>query len=662
MSQLFHDEDSSARWLGLWHEDGDAPYRALFTRAPIAMHVLDERKCIVDVNHHWLALFGYERAEVIGRTILLFQDSPSAARMMADWDAVVSRGTARDMQRRYTCKDGSRLDIMLSCSVEKLGDQTLRSICILTDVTDRKRAETALRESEERFRSAMLHSAIGMALVARDGQFLQVNGALCRITGYSAEELMDLTFQDITHPDDLDADVAQAIALLNGRIASYRMEKRYIRRDGQVVWIQLTGSVVRDPAGEPLYFIAQIENIQERKRTEAALRDSEARLRQAEKMAALGELAGGVAHDFNNVLQAVDGAASLIRSHAADAARVAHFAAMIQDAAQRGSSITHRLLAFARRDELRAEVLDVSALLDSLREMLAHTLGASVAICLDTADALPPILADRGQLESVLINLATNARDAMPEGGSLTFSAVTETIVAEPDDGGPAPGAYVRLAVADTGKGMAPETLARAWEPFFTTKQQGKGTGLGLAMARGFAEQSGGALTIASELGQGTVVTLWLPIALNGAVARPAGANQATSSPAPGLQRILLVDDDALVRELVAAQLCLRGFQVIEAEGAAAALALLQAGEPVDLLISDQSMPDMDGISLIRAAWQHNARLPAILLTGDLGYLGEAAGLANQVGCRRFRLVRKPVTGDQLTVCIASLAEARGAA
>ncbi len=637
---------------GSWRDDSDAGYRTLFTCAPIAMHLLDEDKCIVDVNDQWLDLFGYAREEVIGFPVQRFQEPQSAARMEADWALAVSQRVARERERRFICKTGKVLDIMLSCTIETFPDDTLRSICALTDVTDRKRAQTALRESEERFRSAMLHSAIGMALVAPDGHWLQVNAALCQITGYSANELMNLTFQDITHPEDLDADLAHATALLNGEITSYTMEKRYIRKDGAVVWIQLTGSLVRDAAGRPLYFIGQVQNIQERRRAEAALHESEARLRQAEKMAALGELAGGIAHDFNNVLQTVHGGAGLIRSHATDAARVQRFAGMIENAAQRGSSITRRLLAFARCDALNAEVVHVPALLEDLREMLA--LGAAITVSVDTGNAVPPVLVDRGQLESVLVNLAANARDAMPEGGTLTFSATSETFPDGSDNGALRPGAYIRLSVADTGTGMAPEALARASEPFFTTKAAGKGTGLGLSMARGFAEQSGGALTITSEIDQGTVVTLWLPVAPPEAEARAKPAGETALPPARLPHRILLVEDEVLVRQVLSEQLALRGFHVIEAGGPAAALEILHAGPQVDLVISDQVMHEMDGASFLRTVWSRHAGLPAILLTG---HMGEGTALAAQSTGGRFRVVRKPVTGEQLASCIASLTE-----
>jgi PAS domain S-box-containing protein len=515
-----------------------------------------------------------------------------------------------------------------------------------------RRINTTLRESEERFRSAMLHSAIGMALVGPSGKWLQVNEAVCQITGYEAEELLGRTFQDITHPEDLDTDLGHVAALLRGETTNYRMEKRYIRKDGSLVWVFLAVSLVRDTAGQPLYFISQIENINERKRTEAELRASEERLRQVEKMTALGQLAGGIAHDFNNILQAVEGGASLIRHHADCRAAVTRLASMIEGAARRGSSVTRRLLAFARLDELCAEPIDTSAMLVGLQEVLTHTLGPTITVRLEVTPELPPMLADGGQLETVLVNLATNARNAMREGGTLTFSARAEVVVEENHSSGLAPGGYVQLAVADTGTGMDAVTLARATEPFFTTQPQGKGTGLGLSMAQGFAEQSGGALMIASEPGKGTTVTLCLPAAHVEADACPTRVDEEEAPDASGTSRILVVDDEAPVREVIAAQLVDRGYQVIEAEDASTALALINAGEQIDLLVSDLSMPGMDGIALIQALQSRGFRVPAILLTG---YAVDADALERNGS---FTVLRKPTSGHQLNQRVMNLLKA----
>ena len=401
----------------------------------------------------------------------------------------------------------------------------------------------------------------------------------------------------------------------------------------------------------------ELSEANERLRVEMAeRRNAEAALLQAQKVQAMGQLAGGIAHDFNNVLQAVSGGAILIRRRAGDTAAVERLAGMVQDAARRGEAVTRRLLAFSRREELRADELDIGELLSGLREVLAATLGAKIRVGVDVEGCLPPVLADRGQLETVLVNLATNARDAMPDGGTVVFSAAAERV----DDGtggaaggGLAPGDYVRLMAADTGEGMSAATLARATEPFFTTKPLGQGTGLGLAMARGFAEASGGALAIASEPGRGTRVSLWLPVVARGGggggLQRPAEAparRPAATSVAGGRPRVLLVDDEAVVREVLAAQLRDEGLDVLEAGEGYAALALLDRGEALDAMVSDLAMPGLDGVALTREAKRRRPELPVILLTG---YAADAAALALGSGVGgASALVRKPVTGAEL--------------
>jgi PAS domain S-box-containing protein len=396
--------------------------------------------------------------------------------------------------------------------------------------------------------------------------------------------------------------------------------------------------------------------LEQRVREEMAAREAaQQRAAHAERMHALGQIAGGIAHDFNNVLQAVSGGAALIERRPDDAERVLRNARMVLDAARRGASITSRLLAFSRRGDLRAESLDAAALLTDMAEVLTHTLGGSVVCQVEVPSGLPPMFADRGQLETVLVNLAANARDAMPSGGMLTLTAVAEIVSnGLPHPAGLAPGCYVRIAVSDTGSGMDPAVLARVTEPFFTTKEPGKGTGLGLAMAKGFVEQSGGSLSIDSVAGQGTRISLWLPRASGDVAFAPDIAT------APGAcadnPRVLLVDDDAIVREVLTLSLEESGYTVLAVDSGAAALGWLAAGDRVDLMVSDLTMPGMDGLALIRAAQEQRPGLPAVLLTG---YAGDGAAMA--VGgavSGTFSLLRKPVTGthlaDQINALLAS--------
>ncbi|WP_419899088.1 response regulator [Roseomonas sp. USHLN139] len=379
------------------------------------------------------------------------------------------------------------------------------------------------------------------------------------------------------------------------------------------------------------------------------------RLAHAQRMESLGRLAGGIAHDFNNVLQAALGGAKLIARRTTDPG-IRKLAEMVISAGERGASVTQRLLAFARRGQLRAEAIEMAPLMEGLREVLSHTLGAIVEVRLAVAPGLPPAMADRGQLEAVLINLAVNARDAMRPmgGGRLVLGAVLEN-VGEVRLGLPvglAPGRYLRLDVTDTGTGMDAATLAQAAEPFFTTKPKDQGTGLGLAMATGFAEQSGGALAIDSAPGRGTRVSLWLPEA-DEATLRRSPPPQAGAELPEGA-RVLLVDDEPLVRRLLAEWLRERGLVVVEAEGGRDALALLAREAAFDLMITDLAMPGMDGLQLVAAVRARQPRLPALLLTGHPGD-ADAAVLRQVAEAGAFTMLRKPVAPEAVLAGCATL-------
>jgi PAS domain S-box-containing protein len=484
--------------------------------------------------------------------------------------------------------------------------------------------------------------------VTPDGRFLcrNFNPHAEAVMGISAAAVRGKSPEQILGPE------------AGGRIAAALA--RCVERGGlryEETWDTVRGSRITDTIMVPLReggattgpvtrILCSMRDITDR-------RALQSQLAQAQRLQALGQLAGGIAHDFNNVLQAIVGNVALIELRPEDRESVLHRARMVREATTRASSITRRLLAFARRDELRSEAVDTAGMLVDLRDVVAATLGPSIEVRIETAAALPNVLADRGQLETVLINLATNARDAMPQGGRLVFTARAETTAEDPSHpAGLRAGAYVRIDAIDSGTGMDAATLARAAEPFFTTKPRGQGTGLGLAMARGFAEQSGGALGIASVLGGGATVSLWLPQA-------PAALRTEPPEPVP-VQRataatpdILVVDDDELVRETLSSHLQEIGYTVHGAESGAAALAWLERGAALDLLLTDFSMPGMDGLTLIGEARRRRPGLEAILLTGYAGDLATPPQSPSPGG--DFRLLRKPITAARLSDEVAAV-------
>jgi len=523
-------------------------------------------------------------------------------------------------------------------------------------------ANAALAASEARYRASFLHSPMPLHTQDRHGVITGVSDRWIELLGYPREDVLGRALADFAEPEGRPALAAEWRRLL-GEGELRDAELRLVRRDGAVLDVLLSARAEIEPEqGGRLHVLGAVVDVTARRQAEAALRESEERLRQTQKLEALGQLAGGVAHDFNNVLQAVAGGAALIRRRIGDAAAVERMAGMIAESATRGAATCRRLLAFARRTELQATPVEPRSLLTGLQDILAHTLGAGIAIEVEAPADLPPLLADRGELETVLVNLAANARDAMPAGGVLRFSAALEQV--GPDAAAAlAPGAYIRLATTDTGEGMEAATLARAAEPFFTTKPLGRGTGLGLAMARGFAQQSGGGFAIASTPGRGTEVTLWLPLAPRDAAPVPARETAAAAPGGASGAQVLLVDDEPVVRAVLAAELEDHGFRVLQAEGPREALALLaEPGSPAApaLLVTDLSMPGMDGVRLIEEARRLRPGLRAILMTG---YAGEAASLAVSGALSgSFTLIRKPVSGPDLADRATLLLEAHSRA
>ena len=380
-----------------------------------------------------------------------------------------------------------------------------------------------------------------------------------------------------------------------------------------------------------------------------------AQLFEAQKIDTIGQLTGGVAHDFNNLLMAVMGSLQLLRKRIGEDPAAARLLDNAFKGAERGAALTQRLLAFARRQELKPAAVDVARLVDGMKDLLARALGPGIDIVHDFPPGLPPILVDGNQLELALLNLSVNARDAMPTGGALTLSAAPATERTEGAPAGLAPGPYVRVSVADTGQGMDPDVLARATEPFYTTKGVGKGTGLGLSMVHGLAGQSGGALKLTSLAGQGARVELWIPVADQAPPAALAPPPESpvveTRSPADDRRlSVLLIDDDALVLLGTAAMLEDLGHAVILANSAAEALLLLDGGCAVDLVLTDHAMPGMTGMELARTLKQRRPTLPVIMATG---YADLPRGQPDDLDLPRLS---KPFMQEDLVRVLAGLA------
>ncbi len=471
-------------------------------------------------------------------------------------------------------------------------------------------AKRAQVEALGRLRVIFEGASIGITHVDTEGRVLEANPAFEAMIGYSTAELRELPLGKITHPDDWGIHLALHEELMAGKRNSYRCEKRYVRRDGEFVWCQLTAVLERDSDGRPSMVTTMIEDISERKEVED-------QLRQSQRMETIGRLAGGVAHDFNNLLTAITGysnfALERIERGEADDARLRNDVEQIRRSAERAAGLTQQLLAFSRRQVLQPRTLDLNALVADVRKLLERLIGEDLELVTSLADEQVLARADPGRLEQVLVNLAVNARDAMPGGGTLTLVA-TETEVADDHQivsWGAKPGRYPTLVVRDTGHGMDADTLGLAFEPFFTTKEVGLGTGLGLSTVYGIVKQSGGWIMLESEPGAGTTATIYLP---------PSEApmrlhEEHELEPAAGTGRILFVEDEAVVRGIVVQMLEQRGYEVLEAPGPVEALELAES-EECDLLLTDVVMPKMNGRDLARRIRERVPELHVVYLSG----------------------------------------------
>ena len=458
---------------------------------------------------------------------------------------------------------------------------------VLRYAVERKRGEEALRASEAHHRTILENIGDAVFIADPQGRYLDVNPRACELTGYSRDELLQLTVSDTYPAQDRDAAALRIVDVAGGRAAV--TERPLLRKDGAILVVESNARRLSDGR-----LLGAVRDITERKRLEE-------QLRQAQKMEAVGRLAGGVAHDFNNVLTAIFGYADLLNEELPDGHQARLDLDEIRKAAQRASSLTRQLLAFSRQQVLQPMVLSLNDLVEDIQNMLVRLIGEDVQLRLGLSPSAGNVRADAGQIQQVLMNLVVNARDAMPTGGKLLVeTANTELTEQYAEAHQPvAPGAYVMLAVSDTGSGMDAETKARIFEPFFTTKEKGRGTGLGLSTVYGIVKQSGGYVWVYSERGRGTTFKIYLPRVDE--PAEPLAPPQREARTLTGTEIILLAEDDEMLRPLSKGLLERLGYRVLEAENAIRALALADAhAGPIHLLVADVVMPGGSGRELAR--------------------------------------------------------------
>jgi PAS domain S-box-containing protein len=470
-------------------------------------------------------------------------------------------------------------------------------------------SQEVLRQSEQRFRAIFERAPWGIALIDADtDRFLSMNPTFLDIIGWPEDELIHRTWQDVTDPDRLAAELKLAGPFLANDAAVFQHQKSYIRKDGQAAWVNLAVTRVQMPGSDKPRLLAMIEDITER-------RVLQQQLDVVQRLDAIGQLTGGIAHDFNNLLTVIIGSSETLAEELEDP-DLRELAGLVLDTAERAGELTSSLLAFARRQPLSPRTIDLNRLLSEARPLIQRTLGVNLLFSIEMAADARAVYADRVQTEAAILNLCLNARDAMPEGGRLSLR--TENVVFDPDfirnHSGARVGEYVAVRVSDTGGGIEPDVVPRIFEPFFTTKEVGRGTGLGLAMVYGFTKQSQGYIEVETELGVGTTFSLYLPV--GPAQHEPFEALVIGGAPR-GDETVLVVEDDDLVRKHAREQLLSLGYRIFEAANGPAAMEILGREGDVTLLFTDIVMPGgMNGRQLAERARELRPELRVLFCSG----------------------------------------------
>jgi PAS domain S-box-containing protein len=574
---------------------------------------------------------GYEAAEIIGHHFSRFYTAEDRRSDLPKRTLATALREGRfEGEGWHVRKDGTPFWAHVVIDVIRAPTGTPVGFAKITrDLTERRIAEEALRQSEQQFR-LLVQSVTDYSIYMLDpnGVVASWNAGAERIKGYAPDEIIGQHFSHFYTAEDRENGAPQVALDTAARDGRFEREGWRVRKDGTRFWAHVIIDAIHDPAGKLVGFAKITRDITERREAQIALETAREALFRSQKMDSLGQLTGGIAHDFNNLLAVILGSLGIARRRVtADAdGKVIRLIDNAIRGAQRGAALTQRMLAFARRQELKLEPVDVPALVRGMTELMERSLGPTYTIETRFPLGLRRVMADPNQLDMALLNLAVNARDAMPQGGFIVLAARPEMV--SPGHPSLKPGMYICLSVTDTGEGMDETTLARAMEPFFTTKELGKGTGLGLPMVHGLAEQSGGRVVLKSRKGEGTVVELWLPAAeatVPAVASAPAQEDRAVVARRP--LTVLVVDDDNLVLTSISAMLEDFGHRAIEASSGQQALATLRQEGAIELVITDYAMPQMTGLQLIGAIEAEWPDLPVILASGYAELPSEASAL-----------------------------------
>ncbi len=605
----------------------EVAFRTLADNAPDVVMRFDRQLRHVYVNPRIESYTDVSPAALVGKTHreLGFPDS-LCDQVERGVSHVYTEGREATFELELEGPDGASLCFEARVVPERQPDGSVDTVLALArDITHRKRSEERLREQEQRWRAFFSQRVVAMAIGSPGREIVEVNDRLCENHGYARHELVGMTWVGLAHPDDSEKGVASFERLVRGEIDGYSMEKRLVRKDGEVRELLLSVAAVRDAAGRLRYLVAMGLDRTEQRRAERQSTLLEDELRQVQKMDAVGTLAGGIAHEFNNVLATITGLADLMLS---DPRALPTFESELEEiirASERGKSLVRQILTFRRKSSRHLRRVDLNEEVRHACALLGHTLPKMIRIELALEEGLPAILGDANQIEQVLVNLATNARDAMKNVGELSFRTALTTVRPEsrdPHHVALRPGRYVELQVSDTGEGIPKSVLPRIFEPFFTTKPVGAGTGLGLSTAYGIVKSHHGTITCESEEGRGTTFHVLLPTDETGLVDSTLVAEPTLEAVLPtiegGDEKILLVDDEPVLLRSLELHLERKGYAVRTARSGEEAIeALARLTRPVDVIVLDINMPGMGGVEALDRIKAVRPELRIIVASGQ---------------------------------------------
>jgi len=601
--------------------ESEERYRLLFENNPQPMWVFDdETLAFLAVNDAACQHYGYTREEFLAMTIGDIHPPEDLPLVRGSLEGDESKFRRAGVWR-HRRKNGTLMEVEIASHAMQFAGRSAH-LALATDVTERKRAEEALRQSEQKYRDIFDFATVGIYQSRHDGSLITVNAPLAAMLGYdSSEELMRTNLDDVyVDPDDR----RKLIARYEPEGKGHRLELRWKKKDGKPIWLEIDARTVRNADGSTRYFEGFVHDISARRKTEEEKRRLQEQLVQSQKMEAVGQLAGGIAHDFNNLLTAITGYSELLLGELTPEDLRRSHAEEIRKAGERAAALTQQLLAFSRRQVLEPKILDVNTVVSDIERMLRRLIGEHIELKTRKEADIWKVRADPGQIEQAILNLVINARDAMPRGGVLAI----ETANAKLDEtfalshAPTQPGDYVLVAVSDTGVGITDDVKARLFEPFFTTKERGKGTGLGLSTTYGIIKQSGGYLWCETEVGSGTTFRVFLP-----RVDEPVTHPEPRAAPPPvhpGDETVLLVEDEPEVRSLVQRILKTQGYTVVTAANPDEALAVAREFKgTIQVMVTDVVMPGMSGLQLAERLMPTRPNMRVLFVSG---YTHDAIG------------------------------------